>query len=87
MAENPKIPGRGLLRRVVKRIVDSKNHKQTLTLECGHVIVRSAGQQHTRAYCTECKEPPPKLRRGEHRPSPPMVGGTRDKGRGDGGND
>ena len=75
----PKIPARGLLRRVTKRVLDREKQKHILTLECGHVVVRSIGQQHTRSYCTECKEPLPKTRKGERKPEPPIVGISHEK--------
>ena len=48
---------RGVLRKIVKRTVDSKSKRQTCALECGHIVTRSTGQISARCYCPECSAP------------------------------
>jgi hypothetical protein len=59
MGKNP----RGVLQRVVRRIIDKKNGKQRCELACGHAIERSTGQLSERGYCTECKPAETELER------------------------
>lgn len=71
--------GRGALCRVIERTLLDKGRRQRCVLECGHVVIRSAGQRSERCYCTECGRRTEKLSRGMHRYEPPMVGGTVDE--------
>jgi hypothetical protein len=68
--------GRGALCRVIERTILNKGRRQRCVLECGHVVVRSAGQRSERCYCIECGRRTEKLSRGMHRYEPPVVGGT-----------
>jgi hypothetical protein len=70
---------RGVLRRVVERVVDPEAQKQYCVLSCGHRVTRSSGQNSDRCYCSECdpaagameRKRKKKLRLG------PIVGGSR----------
>jgi len=59
--EKPAVPSRksreftrGVLRRVVERVVDPEAQKQYCVLSCGHRVTRSSGQNSDRCYCGEC---------------------------------
>jgi hypothetical protein len=60
VAKMPKLPAkRGVLKRVVRRVRDLQNPERfEVTLECGHVITRTAGGRPERCYCLECSPKP-----------------------------
>ena len=68
---------RGVLRRVVERVVDPKAQKQYCVLSCGHRVERSSGQTPDRCYCTECDPAKAKKKRKKKLRLGPIIGGSR----------